>query len=341
MNRYERGNNKRAVIRKERAKAAAKGHRDGDLFAGERFSLVEDGGPVQTGVVCAVHGRSVGVLCDGVVFECAVDKKRGAMLPVVGDRVGFAAVSGGFCLCFRGERASCLARLRGDASSFSAYRRRPHLLAANVDIVVVVASAADPAFHPGLVDRYLILARLGRIAPLVCITKCDLGEPPKALLAWYSSRLAVPHILSANDSDQGIRCLAKHLSGKTAVFVGNSGVGKSTLINRLTGRNLKTAAVSAQNGQGRHTTTSSDLYYWKEGSGVIDTPGIRELTLGNLPAKQLKEFYPDFLEYAADCRFSDCLHDREEVCGVKQAVERGLVLRERYEGYVLLLRRLI
>ncbi len=352
MNRYDRGKNKRALQRKERAKAKNAGHSDAIASTDDLIPALDENTIEETGIVCTTQGWHVSVMSKGEVIECKPDPKLSLPsaspkgLFVVGDLVGFRRTPKGTFVTSRADRKSVLARLRGDAQSFSAFKQERHVLAANVDLAVIVASSVDPPFHPNLVDRYLILCAVGNIAPAICVTKADLQEKlapaQEVILDWYRSKLQIPVFRTSAVTSAGLELLAEHLLDKMAVFVGNSGVGKSTLIRSFTRRaDIRIQDVSAATGQGRHTTTSSDLYEWSPNSFLIDTPGIRNLDLGYLPRRQLRDFFPDFDAFQPDCHFSDCIHESEPGCKVRQAVIDGQIIPERYEGYLAILNDLV
>ena len=142
----------------------------------------------------------------------------------------------------------------------------------------------------------------------------------------------------------GIEELKDILRGKQAIFVGHSGVGKSSLTNALMDTDeIKTSHVSEKSGKGRHTTTSSKYYIWDENSSIIDTPGIRSLDISNFKPNEIQEYFPEFEDWGGRCKYSNCLHYKEPVegCMVKQAVKAGIISRERYESYVRILQDVI
>lgn len=349
MNRYERGTNKRAVERKERAKARSQGHFEEESV--DTTSLAFNTLPSEVeeqGIVSHVQGWNVQVNSGGKTFDCVPDNQIAKTITspkgvfVVGDRVGFVVISDAQGrVTSRKERNSSLSRLRGDMDRTSAFKQERHLMAANVDIAVVVSSCVQPALHPSLIDRYLILSEVGNVMPIICVSKTDLGIPNSKVLSWYEKKLKIPVVFASTVTKEGLGELEDALRGKTCVFVGNSGVGKSSIISIMTGDNIHTQAVSAKGGQGKHTTTRSDLYEWDNDSYIIDTPGIRNLTLGDLPRRRLKDFFHDFREFEKGCQFENCVHENEPVCGVKDAVGEGKILEERYDSYLSILKDLV
>ncbi len=220
-------------------------------------------------------------------------------------------------------------------------RHREHVIAANVDRVVVVASAATPPLREGLIDRALIAIEGGGAHPALCINQCDripdAGERARleARLAPYAA-LGIPLLWCAAPAAGprvGIDDLARLLTGETAVFVGQSGVGKSSLINALDPELALATGPLARAEKGRHTTTGSCLYRLRRGTHVIDTPGIREFGLWQPTREQLADHFRELAPFAEACRFRDCRHRTEPGCAVREALERGELSPARFESF--------
>ncbi len=209
----------------------------------------------------------------------------------------------------------------------------PHLervIAANLDILVIVAAMTDPPFRPALVDRYLVAAVRGGIQPVLCATKVDLCRDTGPADVYRDAGIPVVHC-SIHDNT-GIDELRNLLAGSVAVFAGHSGVGKSSLLNAVAEEHrARTGAVSDGSGKGRHTTTSARLHHLPNGAKIIDTPGIREFGLGPVTAGELSGAFPEIA--ACQCRFRDCRHQTEPGCGVLAGVEAGEIAKLRYDSY--------
>lgn len=246
---------------------------------------------------------------------------RTEMVAVPGDRVAI-----------RHEKVAAVAKRnttlgRADPS----HPRGELLIAANVDVLVIVASIVDPPFRPGLVDRYVIAAARGGIQPVLCVTKTDLCADTR--IADVYRQRGIPVVGCSVASGAGIEELRGLLAGCLAAFAGHSGVGKSSLLNALAGEeSAPTGAVAEATGKGRHTTTASRLFELKNGARIIDTPGIRMLGLGRVSPEEIRAAFPEFAEYP--CRFRDCLHVAEPECGVRAAVEAGEIGQARYASYI-------
>lgn len=220
---------------------------------------------------------------------------------------------------------------------------RERVLAANVDRAIVVLSLRTPPLHPGLLDRYLVALERGGVEAVVCVNKCDLAAD-RAELAQVADmlepyeRLGIATVCTSAVEGLGIDELARLVAGRTCVFTGHSGVGKSALLNALDPTcERRTSVTSDSSGRGRHTTTSSTLTVLRDGTRVIDTPGVRELGLWRVARDELRLCFGEFTEPARGCRFRDCLHVDEPDCGVRDAVERGDVAQRRYESYLRIL----
>lgn len=220
--------------------------------------------------------------------------------------------------------------------------QRERVIAANVDIAVVVASASEPPYKPAFVDRMLVAVQFGGVAPVVCINKVDLavaGEDLRTLeLARESMRALGVSIVLASASDRtGLDELRALLNGTRCVFVGHSGVGKSSLANALDPEGSRaTGHVRDSDGRGRHTTTGSSLRETWPGTEIVDTPGVRQFGLWGIDQASLAAYFPDFTEAASGCRFRDCTHLVEPECGVKRAVDDGRVAASRLAVYARL-----
>ncbi len=210
------------------------------------------------------------------------------------------------------------------------------LIAANIDYGLIVQSADKVNFN--LLDRYLVMLHEGGISPVVIISKTDLVSLPDIdAIAESLSRLSCQVLLISNKADGGVDELKKNIiSGKTYCLLGQSGVGKSSLLNNLLEANvLKVGEVREKDGRGRHTTVRRQLVSLASGSLFIDTPGIREL--GNFQIGQgLERAFDDFSAYSTGCRFTDCTHTHEQGCAVIAAVEKGDITKDRYENFIKL-----
>lgn len=224
-------------------------------------------------------------------------------------------------------------------------RHRERVIAANVDVVVHVASVIAPPLRPGLIDRYLVAIAYGGAAPMIVVNKIDLALPGEhrdlelEALAVYRE-LGVPVVPCSTHTGEGTEEIRQRLAGRTAVFVGHSGVGKSSLIRGLEPKLILRIGAVRTRGTGRHTTTRSTLYDLGNGTRVIDTPGIREFGLWQVDSRELRFYFPELESAALHCRFNDCLHVEEPECAVKSAVEAGEIRPERYATYVKLLEEL-
>lgn len=210
--------------------------------------------------------------------------------------------------------------------------------AANVDQLVVVASLAVPVTDPFLIDRVSAIAALKDCGVAVCVNKCDLA-PGEELAAVYRAA-GFPTVCTSAETGEGIQELIGLLRGKLSVFTGNSGVGKSSLLNAVQpGFSLKVAEVSRRLGRGKHTTRHVELYRLDCGGEVIDTPGFSSFDAQDLDLElkeRLPEAFVEFRPYLDRCRFVGCSHTKEKGCAVLEAVKAGEIPRSRHESYVRL-----
>ncbi len=214
--------------------------------------------------------------------------------------------------------------------------RRHHVIAANVDQVIVVSSIREPLIKEHLIDRYLVAVHAGGPEGIICINKADLDHEARIpeILERYL-RIGYRALATSTATGQGIEELRSILAGKTTMLAGQSGVGKSSLINAVQpGLNLKTAHVSVATDKGRHTTTTAAWYRLDMGGAVIDTPGIRALDVAMIPLNELEMHFVEFLDKIPHCKFPNCVHIHEDGCAVKAAVEAGTIDPSRYESYV-------
>ena len=257
--------------------------------------------------------------------------------PAVGDWVAIQTEPGSGCMIIRQvlERQSKISRKGAGRAP------REQVLAANLDIVFMVTSCNDD-FNPRRIERYLTMIWESGASPVVLLNKTDLIDDPQELVAPAEAvTLGVPvHTVSAKH-DTGLDSLSRYLQpGKTLALLGSSGVGKSTILNRLLGREVQAVQeVREDDAKGRHTTRSRQLFLLPSGALVLDTPGLREVALW-VSDSGLGQAFADIEQLARDCRFQNCVHRSEPGCAVKAAVERGALPSARLASYSTLRKEL-
>lgn len=248
---------------------------------------------------------------------------------VVGDRVRVAWEAG------RAVVEAVEPRRNAFSRRAAGERDEEQVVAANLDQVVIVAALRRPEFRHGFVDRVLVQALVAGLPAVLALNKTDLGEEREAaaLLADYAPA-GVAGLEMCAKSGRGVEALRAACRGRRSLFVGHSGVGKSTLLDLLApGHELLATEVNARTGKGRHTTTAALLLRPEPGLELIDTPGVRAFAPWGVDAGTLEEYYPEIHALRGRCRFADCRHDREPGCAVRAAVERGEVHERRFTSF--------
>ncbi|MGL6075571.1 MAG: ribosome small subunit-dependent GTPase A [Fimbriiglobus sp.] len=215
-------------------------------------------------------------------------------------------------------------------------RRREHVLVANVDQLVIVMSLVQPDLKPHLIDRYIAAAMKGELKPILCLNKADLTDVVdlQPLIGLYS-QMGIPTILTSARTGRGVPELREQLAGRATVFSGQSGVGKSSLLNAIQPElSLRVKSVSESNDKGRHTTTTAELIRLDFGGWVVDTPGVRQLQLWATRPEEVEGYFPDLAPYVPLCNFPDCTHIHEHGCAVRSAVARQHLSERRYQSYL-------
>jgi len=269
--------------------------------------------------VCSVRGR---------LYKEVKDTKN---VTVVGDKVTFSVT---------GENEGIITEIRERKSKLSRSSiENPHyeqVVVANVDQLLAISSTKKPYFNTDYIDRFIAAGEKGGLDIVVCINKIDLkknGEIER--YAEVYRKIGYTVVLTSAVSGLGLDALKEAMKDKISVLSGQSGVGKSTIINTIQpGMNLRVKEVNPKTGEGTHTTTSVSLFRLDFGAYVVDTPGIREFNLWDIKKSDLNYYFREFDEFAPGCKYRDCVHITEPHCEVSGAVKAGKISEERYNSYV-------
>lgn len=327
-------------------------------FAHKKPQKDADAKPTIDGLVVGLTRRRATVLpagCDGSDLSKHILCRLSAELAgrqqagiAVGDRVLFTELDIP-ADAVEHEVVSVLPRDSKLARPDSHETHKERVVAANVDVVVIVVSVMSPPLHPRLIDRYLVAIEWGDCRPMIAVNKADLmpsdelDEALKVLEPYEQAGIPIAVCAAVPGDDSSVRVdgLRKLLAGKTCAFVGHSGVGKSSLANALDASlGIATKTVRETDNRGRHTTTASAMHFIEPGIRVIDTPGVRFFGLAEMSPDELRWLFPEFEKYVHSCKFTDCAHDHEPECAVKSAVETGELSEARYDTYLRLLEEL-
>ncbi len=308
---------------------------------------------LKQGRVLAINPEGITVSCDQKNYVCTLkgslkqDKNRIKNLVAVGDFVRFEEK--GEC---QGSIAKVMPRHSVLSRADNLSRNKEQLIAVNIDQVLITASVVAPALKPFLVDRYIIAAQKGHMEPVILINKVDLLESPpkdidlekleqeKALFDDFVQAYRALHfkvIPISIATGEGIEELKIAMHQKTSVFSGQSGVGKSSLINLITGTALATGEVVQKTNKGSHTTTTTHLVPLEEGGFCIDTPGIKSFGIWELQSDEVASYFPEIVTVSSECRFPDCAHLNEPGCAVKSAAEENRISPLRFASYCALM----
>lgn len=344
----------RKTSRRER-KAASSSDRsqfkksDQDQLKKHKATTPEDASLVR-GRVLSITADGITVDCDQKLFTCTLkgalkkNKSRLKNILAVGDIVWIEPDLA--TIVSIAERTSILSR----ADNLS--RTKEQLIAVNIDQVIISCSVVIPPLKPSLIDRYIIAARKGNMQPIIVINKIDLLENPPPDIAREhveSEKLLLEElvkiyrdlhltvILVSTVTGEGIAALKEAMRGKTSVFSGQSGVGKSRLIMSTTGCDLATGEVVKKTLKGAHTTSTTHLIRLDKDSFCIDTPGIKSFGLWDLKSGEIKDYFTEISQESVHCKFPDCKHGNEPECAVKKAVEEGTISDLRFASYCALM----
>jgi ribosome biogenesis GTPase len=313
-----------------------------DAAAGDGLQLEIDQSACRRGRVLSVFGLNSTVEGDdGATHQCATRRLLKTLstdqrhVVAAGDRVWFRAACGRAASEYEGiieviePRHGVLCRET---------HGRQHIIATNVDQVLIVASAAEPHLKPNLIDRMLVAAEHSRIRPVICINKIDLVDPAdlEPLVGVYA-QMGYRVLLVSSITGLGVGRVQRLLKDRASAIAGQSGVGKSSLLNAVQpSLRLVVAPVSVETEKGKHTTTTARLIPLEFGGYVVDTPGVRQFQLWDIVPEEVVNYYRDLRVFVSNCKFPDCTHTHEADCAIKNAVADGRLDDRRYESYLQL-----
>lgn len=290
------------------------------------------------GRVVRIHGLDSVVEADdgGGAYRCGIRRLLktlaidGRNVVAVGDRVWFRPA---------GDRQGVIERVETRHGIVTrGYRHREHVIVSNIDQLVIVSAFEQPGLKLPLIDRYLISAEKGGVRPIIVLNKADLVD--LAAYQWVIglyTQLGYETLATSAADGRGLHRLREILSRDSTAFSGQSGVGKSSLLNAIhPGLNLRVREVSDWTFKGKHTTTNAELIRLESGGYVVDTPGLRQFELWGVDPGEVEGYFIEFRPYIPLCKFPDCSHTHESECAVKEAVHWGRIDLGRYESYLKL-----
>lgn len=348
LNRYESQQHKKAKAKKERAKARHfwldHDQQDDNLWEDIDFRPHKW---TSEWIISSVKGDTITIL--DVNKQKELNGLFGGNIPksllyslVVGDIVYYESVNWCWIIKKRKDRRSFISRMRWDSTKIWILSEHEHILAANIDIALIVAPIKNPVFHPNLVDRYLVICQNWWVTPVICLNKVDLSDDRPDIINWYKNN-GIMVIELSTTTWIGLHTLKDVLKWNVWVLLWKSWVWKTSIINFLNQEDfsLRTQEVNKKSWEWKHTTTSTELYNLWDDSYIIDTPWIRSLGLNNISRNELRYYFPEFNEFISNCKYSDCTHSHEPNCWVKNALWEWKINKSRYDSYIRILEDLI
>lgn len=294
---------------------------------------------LKQGLVTKSTGKHYKVFADGETYTCVIRGKirlsgiKSTNPIAVGDIVHIDGEDEVKKIFKVEERKNHLVRKSVNLS------KQQHVIGANIDEAILIITQKFPETLDAFVDRFLVSTEAYDIPTRIILNKIDLLEGEdledgQDRLAYYESIGYMTSLISV-ETGEGLEQLKEDLRDKTIIFSGNSGVGKTSLLNSLqTGLSLRTSEISDTHGQGMHTTTHAEMIFTDFGARIIDSPGIKGFGITGIEKEEYRNYFRDFRRYDAECKFHNCIHLNEPKCAVKKAVEEGEILYTRYESYL-------
>jgi ribosome biogenesis GTPase len=300
-----------------------------------------------TGTVYKSTGSWYNVKSDeGTFYECRIKGKfrikglRSTNPVAVGDRVDFELED-------QGEKVTGIINNIHDRTNYIVRKsvnlsKQLHIIAANVDYVFLLVTIDNPPTTTSFIDRFLVTAEAYGVEAVLLFAKIDTladdALDQQLYLQYIYSEIGYKCLRVSATEHKGLDPLKELMKGKTSMFSGHSGVGKSTLVNALEpSLNLKTKEISEQHKQGQHTTTFAEMYDLSFGARIIDTPGIRGFGIVDMEKEEIGSYFREFFKLQSDCKFNNCLHKDEPHCAVKEALDRDEIAWSRYNSYLQML----
>ena len=290
-----------------------------------------------SGVVVRATGSWYEVLSDGERLQCRIRGKlrlkgvRSTNPVVVGDHIaGVCDEQGNYLITQIDPRTNYVIRRASNLSKES------HIIAANIDRALLMVTLRQPETALEFVDRFLVTCEAYKVPVTLLLAKADLQDEVEvaAFRAIYEP-IGYPVMTVSATTGEGVEQVRELLVGATTLLSGNSGVGKSTLVQRIDpSLDIRTGEISDSHHKGRHTTTFSTMYPLSEGGFLIDTPGIKGFGLLDIDNEELWHYFPEMMHYGRECRFYNCTHTHEPGCAVVAALEEGAISELRYESYL-------